>query len=223
MQLTNTRPSVTAAIAITVASLTIGMTTPTSATPAAHHPTVRVVVRPVTASGHAVPGYTVTQSHYAISCSPAAPSPVSISRNVETCSPSAAYAVACWKAAKRKHALCLPNPRQKKLRLEPLTGKFAATAAVPARTRSPFAVVLSDGATCNIRIGGTGGILTSHPNFYATYYCTSGDAIWAKGNAAHSGVNEAHATWQVRTASGAGGNAKLVTRQVRRAYFVATA
>jgi hypothetical protein len=194
--------------------------TPQPAPPA----TVRVIVAPVTGNGHAAAGFTVQrQKDVNVSCAPAYASMVAIDANIEECSPSAAYAVACWKSATPHRALCLEDPRHKKLLLDTLTGKFAPTAPVAGRQRAPFVMTLTGGASCSIRIGGTGTELKSHPTYDITYYCNKGvGAVWLKPHGAHYGVDESADSWTVRTAS-SDGTGQLVTRHVLQAYFVATA
>lgn len=185
--------------------------------------TVKVFVAPVTASGVAASGFTVkSEPGDVVTCSPAYPSPVSISPNVEECSPSAAYAVACWKSATAHQALCLLDPRKQRLTAAKLTGKFGATKAISKRELSPFVIVLTDGTYCSIRDGGAWGSLKSHPTYYGSYSCSKHGVVWSPSNAAHYGVDESAASWTVRTGN-AGGGGSLTTRHVAKAYFVATA
>jgi hypothetical protein len=185
--------------------------------------TVRVYVAPVTAAGHAADGFAVkVEKDDVIECAPALTSPVSISPNVEECSPSAAYAVACWKSATLHQALCLEDPRHKQLIAAKVTGKFSPTKPVSKAKLSPFGIVLTDGTYCTIRDGGAWGQLKSHPNYFGSYSCSKHGVVWSKPNAAHFGVNESTSTWTVQT-GGAAGKGGLTTRDIARAYFVATA
>jgi hypothetical protein len=197
---------------------------PASAAPRADGPaTVRIDVAPVTASGHASDGFTVkVEKDDVVECAPALTSPVSISPNVEECSPSAAYAVACWKSATPHQVLCLEDPRHKQLIAAKVTGKFAPTAPVSARKLAPFGIVLTDGTYCTIRDGGAWGQLKSHPNYFGSYSCSKHGVVWSKPNASHFGVDESTSTWTVQTGSAAGKGA-LTSRAIARAYFVATA
>lgn len=197
---------------------------PSSAAPAAAAPvTVRVFVAPATASGHPAPGFTVKADPQGIVyCAPAEASQVAVSSNVETCSPSAAYAVACWRSATPKRVLCLQDPRRKQLRELTLSGKFAATSPISKRRLAPFGIVLSDGTYCTIRDGGAWGQRKSQPNFFGSYSCTKHGVVWSPPNAAHFGVDESKPSWTVKTGNGAG-TGPLTTRHVVRAYFVATA
>ncbi|HVT22367.1 MAG TPA: hypothetical protein VHE57_13375, partial [Mycobacteriales bacterium] len=93
--------------------------------------TVRVVVKPVTASGHPAPGFTVHRAKHAwerVDCSFKDPSVGAVSPDVEACSPSAAYAIACWKSADPGRVLCTRDPSSHALYELPRDGKFAKTA-----------------------------------------------------------------------------------------------
>jgi hypothetical protein len=197
---------------------------PASAAPRAAAPaTIRVIVAPVTASGHAASGFTVKPDRqYQVFCAPTSPSPVSISPNVAECSPSAAYAVACWKSATPKQALCLLDPRKHILKAGRLMNGFAPTKAVPNKELSPFVLILTDGTVCSIRDGGAWGYLKSHPKYFGTYSCSKHGVVWSPPNAVHYGVDESSSSWTVQTGSAAG-KGGLTTRHVARAYFVATA
>jgi hypothetical protein len=189
--------------------------------PPAPPPTVKVVVRPVTAAHHASPGYSVTGAPSGqVDCSPPPfPSPGAVSRNIEFCSPSSAYAVACWKAAARHHVLCMDNPRSRHLVRIRRTGVFAPTGLPPRAQRAPLEMRLGNGALCKIRDGGAWGQLPGHPKLFGTYFCTGNVAVWAKADK-HWGVNESSPTWTVRTAKFTSHH--LVTRRVVKAWFVGT-
>ncbi|HZC70042.1 MAG TPA: hypothetical protein VE442_05075 [Jatrophihabitans sp.] len=187
---------------------------------AAPSPTVRVVVRPVTSAGHHAAGFTVTgEPSGSVDCSVADPSPGAVNRNIEFCSPSAEYAIACWKAAAPHHVLCMRNPRRKNIVLIPRHGAFAKTNPAPARQRAPLAMNLHDGDHCSIRDGGAGPVRHGHPQWSATYFCVHDGVVWAKPGAAHLGVNESAASWTVVTGGETG---PLVTRHVAKAWFVGT-
>jgi hypothetical protein len=197
-----------------------------SASPASHATTVRIFTTPVTASGHAASGFTVkAERDDEVDCSPASPSPVAISPNVEECSPSAAYAVACWKSATPHRVLCMLDPRSHKLTSAKLIGKFAKTPAVSAKQLAPFVIVLTDGTVCSIRDGGAWGQLKQHPNYYGAYSCNRHGVVWLRYTShttvVHNGVDESASSWTVQTATGDSG--PLITRHIARAYFVATA
>ncbi|MGN6475475.1 MAG: hypothetical protein ACTHK4_17775 [Mycobacteriales bacterium] len=210
-------------VAFAAVSAAVFAATASDAAPAAHAGTVQIFVAPVKASGHHAPGFTVVSEHGGdVFCNPADPSPVSVSANVEECSPSVEYAVACWLSSRAGRVLCLRNPRKAVLSSIRLSGPFADTPPVSAHRLSPFYLLLSDGAVCSIRDGGAWATLKSHPNYRGTYSCTKNGDVWSKPHAAHSGVDETSAVWTVQTAS-AKGTGPLTTRHVAKAYFVETA
>jgi hypothetical protein len=184
-------------------------------------PTVRIVVRPVTSTGHVRSGFTLTyEPSGSVDCSLAEPSPGAVNKNIEFCSPSAEYAVACWKAAALHRVLCMRNPRSKTVVRIPRTGAFAPTGLAPVAQRAPLVMRLGDGDVCSIRDGGAWGSLPGHPNLSGTYSCAHDGAVWATSTAAHLGVNESNPVWTVRTAHF--GSSTLVTRHVVKAWFVGT-
>lgn len=183
--------------------------------------TVKVVVRPVTSAGHARDGFSVTgEPSGQVYCNYPDPSPGAVNRNIEFCSPSAEYAVACWKAAVAHRVLCMRNPRVKKLVRIPRVGAFAKTAVAPPADRAPLVMRLGDGDVCSIRDGGAWGSLPGHPYLVGTYSCQHDGAVWAGPHAAHQGVDESNPSWTVRTAQF--GSHTLVTRHVVKAWFVGT-
>lgn len=187
--------------------------------------TKQIVVRPVTSSGHAVHGYSVRkESGVKLDCSYPSPSPAAVNKNILECSPSAAYAVACWKAAGHKRTLCLDDPAKPKLVKFGYAGKFAKTAPPKKHQTAPLRLVLGNGQVCSIRDGGAWGQLRKHPNWFATYGCTGdgGQAIWAPVNARHLGIDESSSSWTVKVARQIG-NEKVHVRHVAKAYFVGTA
>lgn len=210
--------------AVLAAPLVAVLAFPANATSQVSAPaTVKIFVAPVTASGHLAAGFTVKPDKgYVIYCSPDFPSPVSVSPNVQECSPSAAYAVACWKSATPKRAFCLLDPRKHQLRVGVVKGGFASSKQVPDKQLSPFVIVLTDGTTCFIRDGGAWGFLKSHPHYFGSYSCSKHGVVWSPPNAAHYGVNESAASWTVQTGNAAG-KGGLTTRHVAKAYFVDTA
>lgn len=191
---------------------------------AAHAATRSLIIRPVTSAGKPAAGFTVKVQHgESIDCSaPPFPSPGAVDRNIEECSPSAAYAIACWKAAQAHQALCIRNPSSHRVYRIGLTSSFAKTAAVKARLRAPLLIVLNDGTRCTIRDGGAWSALKGHPNWFGSYSCTRHGVVWSPPKSTHFGINESSASWTVHTGS-ATGTGKLTVRHVKRAYFVGTA
>ena len=189
-----------------------------SATPLA--PTKRVVLRPVTESGRPASGFFVaSDASVTIDCgspSTARPSPVAVDDHILVCSPSSAYAVACWNGEAPATAICLRDPWSPDLVRMKLTGSFPATSA-PARPQ-PLGLVLSDGDHCLIRSGGVWNDLAAHPGWYGTYSCAVNGAVWA---AEGDGVDRSSARWSVQFAS-ISGSGPLGTLGVVTAFFVGT-
>jgi hypothetical protein len=216
------RVRLAAMLAATLAASLVPVSFATSA--AAAPATVKVIVSPVTASGHAADGFSVKRQDpgYPVDCSFKDPSIGAVSPDIETCSPSAAYAPACWKAAAAGKVLCMRDASSHKLFLIARDGRFASTALARPRDRAPLGFVLTDGTKCQIRIGGAWGPVPHHPNLYGAYSCDRHDAAWlyAKGSHrdAHNGVDESSAAWRIRT-----GYKHIVWRNIASAYFVATA
>jgi hypothetical protein len=206
------------------AAFTTPIATASEPSTAAPPATKSIIIRPVTSAGKPASGFHVsTQKGLSIDCSaPAFPSPGAVDRNIQECSPSAAYAIACWKAAKAHHALCMRNPSSHRLYQISLMGSFAKSPRVKPKLRAPLLIVLTDGTRCSIRDGGAWGTLKVHPTWPGTYSCTKHGDVWSPPNANHNGVNESAASWWVRTAS-ASGKGKLTVRHIKRAYFVGTA
>jgi len=196
-----------------VSSAPPGSVASTSSGPA----TSRTVLRPVTAGGSAAPGWTVRTGTTSIYCSPAEPSPVAVDPAIAFCSPSAAFAIACWQAD-AAHALCAVDLAKRVLYRYPLTGSFASPAA-PTHP-APFTMSLADGATCTIRDGGTGENLTDHPDWVQYYFCADHTAVY--GPRGGTGVASGSGEWTVYVAP-VGGEGDVHAVGVRTATFVGTA
>jgi hypothetical protein len=217
------RLTILPAVALTalIASAAMPVATASASAPASFAATHTVTVLPVTSTGHAASGFHVTNESGEIDCSFADPSPGALAANIEECSPSVAYAIACWKAAKAHDALCLRNPSSHHLFRIHLMGSFASTPAPTAALRAPLLIVLTDGTKCTIRDGGAWGTLASHPKWNGSYSCTKHGDVWAPPSSKRYGVNEAASSWTVHTAS-ATGTGGLTVRHIKRAYFVGT-
>lgn len=192
--------------------------------PAVTPATVKVFVMPVTASGEATAGFTVKKmtDKFPIYCNYKDPSRGAVSPDIETCSPAAAYALACWNSAAAHHVLCTQDPSTHKLVQFRRIGKFAKTDLARPRDRAPLVIVLRDGTHCKMRIGGAMGPVPHHPNLYGAYFCDRHDAAWvyAKGSHEdpHNGIDESGDAWRIRT-----GYKHIVWRYIATAYFVGTA
>ena len=197
-------------------------TAPTSTAPAPH--TQRVVIRPVTATGHVAAGFTLAPPHSGdrVDCGGTAlgvsPSAVAVDDGIAGCSPSAEYAVACWNGPVPNTALCFRDPWLRVVAELPDQGRLPVekAPAVP----SPLGLTLRDGSHCMIRDGGAWSSLDGHPDAFGTYSCADGLVVWGTGRS--DGIDRSHSLWTVQVAPGSGHGA-LRTMSVRTAYLVGTA
>ncbi len=207
-------------VVLALASVLPAVAAPAGVAKSGYAPTQRIVVRPVDSTGRARPGFAVAaEPNGQVDCTDGDESPGAVSRNILVCFPSAEYAIACWKPVTPQMALCMRDPSHKRLVQIPRNGRFASASVVAKWKRAPLLIVLLDGTRCGIRDGGAWGSLKGHPNMFGTYSCTRHGVVWAKPKSRHMGVNESSAAWTVRTAPDSG---PLVTRHVKRAYFVGT-
>lgn len=197
---------------------------PSSSAPSAspNGATESVVIRPVTQSGLPAAGYTVTDDDaVTVDCGSTStnsrPSPVAVDDNILGCSPSSAYAVACWQDPAPSAVICFRDPWKKNVVRLPNEGGFPEADA-PAQAQ-PLGVLLSDGAHCLIRTGGVWNDLADHPGWYGTYACSGDEAIWAHSG---DGIDRSKPRWTVQVAA-ISGDAPLATRGVVTAYFIGTA
>jgi hypothetical protein len=212
---------------VPVSSSVPSSTVPTSTVPSSTVPAPRtrqVVIRPVTAAGHVAAGFTLAppRADDGVDCGGTAPgvspSPVAVDDGIAGCSPSAAYAVACWNGSVPNTALCFRDPWLRVVAELPDQGRLPVekAPAVP----SPLGLTLSDGSHCMIRDGGAWDSLDGHPDAFGTYSCADGLVVW--GIRRSDGIDRSHSLWTVQVASGSGHGA-LRTMSVRTAYLVGTA
>lgn len=193
-----------------------------SSTPSAEPstPTERIVLRPVTAAGRPAGGFSVTSdTSVTIDCgspSTARPSPVAVDDDILVCSPSSAYAVACWNGAAPATAICFRDPWSPDLVEMTLSDSFPAAPALA--TAQPLGLVLSDGDRCLIRSGGVWNDLAAHPGWFGTYSCAVNGAVWA---AEGDGIDRSSPRWTVEVAP-ISGSGTLGTRGVVTAFLVGT-
>lgn len=172
------------------------------------------VVRPVDSSGHPATGWTVRRSlDITLSCY--GPAPAAVDDKIALCSPSAAYAPACWRSGHHT-VLCLRDVRGRELVRMRYSGAFPTVTAPP--QPSPQGLDLAGTRTCDIRVGGAWGQVPSHPSWLGFYSCSTGSVY---GPPTGDGINRHHAVWRVHTWSGRGD--RVTTREVRAAYAVGTA
>jgi hypothetical protein len=188
----------------------------------AHHPTHSIIVRPVTSAGTAAVGFHIKKGTGKIDCKGASSSPGAVDPNIDFCSPSYQYAIACWQAAAANHALCMRNATTARVYSIKLMSTFEPTAVAKPKFRAPLQFKLAGGALCSIRDGGAWGTLKSHPQWNGTYSCSKHGVVWARPGARHYGINESRASWTVHTGSAAGSGG-LTVRHIVTAYFVGTA
>lgn len=207
-------------------------TTQASAAPSTHASTGgsapaatrKVVIRPVDASGHPAAGFTVeTESSTGpVTCGDA--SPVAVDPNIRLCSPSAAYAIACWRSTDPSWVLCLRDPLLHMLARLSLSGSFTPVPAVA--HPSPERIVLPDDISCVIRDGGAWDELPSHPQWAGAYGCNMRMSIYGPANT--DGIDRTHPLWTVHEVPdsalgvhGTGG--PIAVRPVTVGYYVGTA
>jgi hypothetical protein len=211
-------------VAPSVAPLSSPLSSPTSSSLSSPLPssapsgTRTSVLRPVRADGQVAPGWNVTNESEPVRCSPGESSPAAVDSGIGYCSPSAAYAIACWRAADRAHALCLHDAQTRTLGRLPLEGSFAPVTAP--RVSVPFDVVLDNNVHCTIRDGGAASNLTNHPDWIPFYYCEHDTAVY--GPSGGIGINRSSATWTVQLGSSSG-ESDTTTHRVVTASFVGTA
>jgi len=203
------------------AAQTAAVAPPPTAATTATTATERVVIRPVTDSGVPAPGYSVTDDQgIAVDCGGTSfgtqPSPVAVDDDILSCSPTSAYAVACWSDPLPSTVVCYRDPWARELVRMHNGGSFAAATA-PSDAR-PLGLMLSDGDRCLIRTGGAWNDLADHPGWYGTYSCAAGGAVWAE---ASDGIDQSSPRWTVHLApiSGIG---PLTSREVASAYYIGT-
>lgn len=201
---------------------------PAPSAPSAPVATARIVVTPVT-EGRASPGWAVTpEPQTTIYCGDdAEPSPGALAPNIYSCSPSYAYAVACWRSRHAHHVLCLRDPWSHAVIEMPNAGRLRALP--PSRHPTPVALQLSDGARCSIRNGGAWGSLKGHPEMWGTYSCRrspqsrDGEETILWGRNGSFGINTKGQVWTVQESLDGGESGHTRSVQVRAAYYVGNA
>ncbi len=187
---------------------------------AASTPTHRHVVRPVTAAGQLAPGYhLVVQGGTPLDCTFPEPSPGAVSNGIRFCGPSAAYAIACWRAPKPGFVECLRDATGH--RVYRLPAELAAGAVHAPAHPSPLVMTLGNGERCGIRDGGAWDSPKQHPYWVGTYSCGRGsDVVWGTpAHAATNGVDMSGTSWTVVIGPV---NGPWRTRHVTDAWFVGT-
>jgi hypothetical protein len=180
--------------------------------------TESVVLRPVTTEGVPSSGYRAVPATDQVQCSSIAEgSPVAVDDGIAFCTPTASFAVACWRAADTGHVLCLRDPWGQVVDELILTDDFGPVSAPP--HPRPLALTLADGTHCTVRDGGAWSALAAHPDWSGTYYCGNAGVVWGPPNS--NGIDESAPAWTVQIGSAAG-DGPLRTVGVTSAYFVGT-
>jgi hypothetical protein len=111
-----------------------------------------IVLRPGTSTGNVSKAYRQKADHHSgpVDCSPPeASSPVAVDPGSYFCSPSAAYAVACWPAASSGQVLCYRDPFRREV--DNVYGSAAHRAPRLQKPAGPFGIVLDHGVKGTIR------------------------------------------------------------------------
>jgi len=176
--------------------------------------THRTVVRPVDASGHARPGWTVHRAK-GLTADCGGSAAAAVDDGIYACFPTAAYLPACWPS--RHHTvLCLRDARVHHLVRVRYRGSLG-TAAAPDRP-SPQDLDLAHGQACSLRVGGAWGTLPTHRSWVGFYSCTHGSVY---GPPLGDGVVRTGQPWAVRIWK-SGTAHRVVQWTVATAYYVGT-
>ena len=146
----------TALVGLLLAPLALlGLAAPADAGASVTQSTRMVVVRPVTADGHAAPGWRVHREREGkATCSDPAVS--AVDDGIVECYPSALYLPSCWPSTHHT-VLCLRDVTSKQLVRVRYRGSIA-DATAPEQP-SPQALTLAGGQRCTLRVGGAWGFL----------------------------------------------------------------
>lgn len=179
--------------------------------------TQRVVVRPVTTTGHVAKGFYVIRESRSVRCT--STSPVAVDKDIAFCGSTADYTQACWRSATPHRVLCLSNPRSKRLESIKLVGTFPRVKAP--RRPHPQAMRLVNGKRYAAVAGGAFARLRQHPSWLAYYFGGTHDTQIVYGPAGTGGVNTSRPVWIVTSYTGP--KATGVRQKVATAYFVGNA
>ncbi|MBM7774427.1 pimeloyl-ACP methyl ester carboxylesterase [Actinokineospora baliensis] len=149
------------------------------------------------------------------------PSPASVGKDIVTCSPTAAGALACWVTPDRHTLLCGGYPWEK--RLHKVVSSSEVPTTTPPTATEPWGVDLEDGAKCLLRNGGSWGGRAD--GYVGAYSCDRGESEFILvGPGDQVAVNRLSPVWTVQVgALGADGEAfpPPTTKKIRTAYFAA--
>lgn len=178
------------------------------------------VLKPVDAEGFPARGWRAESGSIgaSIDCSYPESSPSAVSDDIVRCSPNAAAADTCFASHHPGHALCLIDPFGSTVVEYAVTGFLAAVEA-PADP-DPIGLVLDNGDTCRLRVGGAWSAPETHPDYVGFYGCDADDeaAIWAPPEG--SGIDKSAGAWTVEYGGVTG---ELTTQRVVEAFYTGRA
>lgn len=174
-----------------------------------------VYVRPVTAAGRPVRGWTVEREPGRVDCS--GPSPSAVNPDIVSCYPTVMSLRACWKSADHT-VLCVRDAREHTLVRVHYTGRFPSVDA-PAEP-APMNLALTHADRCLIRNGGAWGAPPEHPRWIGFYSCEGDGSVYAPPRS-RDGIDRSEALWSVRLWRSRRDD--IVRRDVRTVYYVGTA
>jgi len=186
-----------------------------SMTAAAPPATKIVTLRPATAAGAMVAGWSVREEGITVECGH--PSPASVSDQVQYCGPTAAAADICWPRDAGASVICLRDPWERILHGYAATGVVAVKAVA---NPDPVGLELDDGTRCRLRNGGAWSGRDDDPQLAGFYGCGTNGFVAAWGPQGGSAFTKKDGSWTVRIGTSTG---PLRTAQVVTAYLVGTA
>ncbi|MFT3663113.1 MAG: hypothetical protein QM809_17615 [Gordonia sp. (in: high G+C Gram-positive bacteria)] len=185
-----------------------------------------VILRPFATGGGPASGWTVdtSSSSIPVDCSYPVPAPAGKSPGLQSCSPSAAGADACYFPSGSQSGLCLQKPFGKQVVRVQADGSVDYGLA-PRDDPRPIGLLLADGTQCRARTGGSWPGQEQNPNYVGFYGCenpsgaSGGYAVWADREATPGGIKKSGDTWTVEVGDSTG---PLTTKVVTKVYFVGT-
>jgi hypothetical protein len=175
-------------------------------------------VRPVTASGAPVRGYSVHLGRDVPGFRCWRASSYAVSPNIRQCGTGAGSAASCWKSSNHT-VLCLRDPQVRRLVRMTYRGSFGAVN--PTAHPDPQSLVLENREHCVANLSGASPVVYGHPRWSDWYDC---DHSAVYGPNSNHGIMRTQPLWGVREVMHAGtARQSITTRPVTSAYFVGTA
>ena len=186
-----------------------------------------VVLRPFATGGGPAAGWSIEPSQSnvnVVDCSYPSPSPASKSPGIQSCSPAAAGADACFFARGSTSGLCLQDPFSTTLARVEATGSVSYDLAPPTKAR-PLGLLLDDGTACRLRNGGAWSGQVTNPAYVGYYSCHAPGSsdwivVWGDPSDTDDGITRSAGSWTVQVGDS---ESPLTTRVVQKAYYVGTA